>query len=197
MTVAIVKTAQKRNLLKASITIPTAITLSLTLVIYYNYLYAVGTVMCTTSFHPPLQRVLQNFKLGTRIQSREQLQRTAVATRKDHFSCHGELFWLARGTILVGQGSRIEATQNLPDVRFLDIRFLVLSFAYASTKRECNAVSTIADESWQYRRGGNLTILTKITTLQKQSSCSQACGFATITMYSWWQLGEIGCAYRI
>ena len=39
------------------------------------------------------------------------------------------LFWLARGTVLVGQGSQIEATQNLPDVRFLDIRFLFLSFA--------------------------------------------------------------------
>jgi hypothetical protein len=52
-----------------------------------------------------------------------------VATRKDHFGCPGELFWLARGNILVGQGSQIKATQNLPDVRFLDIRFLFLSFA--------------------------------------------------------------------
>ena len=120
-----------------------------------------------------------------------------MATRKDHFGCHGELFWLARGTVLVGQGSRIEATQNLPNVRFLDIRFLFLSFAYASAKREYNAVSAIADEVWQYRRGGNPTILTKITALQKQSSCSQAYGFATITMYSWWQPSEIGCAYRI
>ena len=25
---------------------------------------------------------------------------------------------------------------------------------------------------------------------QKQGSCSQACGFATITMYSWWRFGE-------
>jgi len=51
--------------------------------------------------------------------------------------------------------------------------------------------------------GGNLMILIKITTLwkkadrQKQSCCSQAYGFATITMYSWWQLSEIGCEYRI
>jgi hypothetical protein len=29
-----------------------------------------ATVMCTTSFHPPLWRALQNFKFGTRIQSR-------------------------------------------------------------------------------------------------------------------------------
>jgi len=51
----------------------------------------------------------------------------------------GELSWLARGV-------KIEATQNLPDVRFLDIRFLFLSFAYASAKYEYNAVSAIADE---------------------------------------------------
>ena len=114
-----------------------------------------------------------------------------MATCKDHFGCHGELFWLARGAVLVGQGSRIKVTQNLPDVRFLDIRFLFLSFTYASAKREYSTVSAIADEIWQYRRGGNLT------TLQKQGSCSQAYGFATITMYSWWQPGEIGYAYRI
>jgi hypothetical protein len=59
---------------------------------------------------------------------------------------------LARGTVLVGQGSRIEVTQNLPDVRFLNIRFLFLSFAYASAKREYNAVSVIVDEIWQYYR---------------------------------------------
>ena len=28
-------------------------------------------------------------------------------------------------------------------------------------------------------------------------SYSQAYGFALITMYSWWQSGEIGCPYRI
>jgi hypothetical protein len=45
-------------------------------------------------------------------------------------------------------------------------------------KREYSAVSAITDEIWQYRTGGNLTILTKVTTLQKQGSCSQAYGFA-------------------
>ena len=43
--------------------------------------------------------------------------------------------------------------------------------------------------------------LTKITTLQRKAdckgSCSQAYGFATIAMYSWWQPSEVGCAYRI
>ena len=61
-------------------------------------------------------------------------------------------------------------------------------------KREYNAVSAIADEIWQYRMGGNLTIFNKdhdtaeegrSQVRQKQSSCSQAYGFATITMYSW------------
>jgi len=64
-------------------------------------------------------------------------------------------------------------------------------------KREYNAVSAIADKIWQYRTGGNLTTLAKITTLLKQGSYSQAYGFTTITMYSWWQPGEIGCEYRI
>ena len=63
-------------------------------------------------------------------------------------------------------------------------------------KREYNAVSAIAGEIWQYRTGGNLTILDKdhdtaeegrSQVRQKQSSCSQAYGFATITMYSWWR----------
>ena len=68
-----------------------------------------------------------------------------MAARKDYFGCPGELFWLARGIVLVSQGSRIEATQNLPDVRLLDIRFLFLSLAYASA---ISAVSAIADGIW-------------------------------------------------
>ena len=67
-------------------------------------------------------------------------------------------------------------------------------------KREYNAVSIIIDEIWQYRMGGNLTIFDKdhdSIEADREGSCSQAYGFATITMYSWWQLGEIGCAYRI
>jgi len=67
-------------------------------------------------------------------------------------------------------------------------------------KREYNAVSAIADEIWQYRMGGNLTIFNKdhdTAQADREGSCSQAYGFATITMYSWWQPSEIGCAYRI
>ena len=43
MTVWNIKTAHKQNLLRTSIAILTVITLSLTLVVYYNYLYTVGS----------------------------------------------------------------------------------------------------------------------------------------------------------
>ena len=63
-------------------------------------------------------------------------------------------------------------------------------------KHEYNAVSAIADEIWQYRTGGNLTIFDKDHDIteeaDREGSCSQAYGFATITICSWW---EIGCAY--
>ena len=79
-----------------------------------------------------------------------------MAARKDRFSWPGKLFWLAWGIVLVGQGNRIEAIQNLPDVRFL-----FLSLPTPLPKREYNAVPTVVDEDWQYRTGGNLTIFDK------------------------------------
>jgi len=45
--------------------------------------------------------------------------RTFLVALENYSGCLGELFWLPRGIVLVGQGSRIEAIQNLPDVRFL------------------------------------------------------------------------------
>jgi len=90
---------------------------------------------------------------------------------------------------------------NLPDVRFLDIRFLFLSLlTMPPLKREYNTVSAIADEIWQYRTGGNLTIFDKDydTVEEGRSRTAEVLAakhtFATITIYSWWQLGEIGCA---
>jgi hypothetical protein len=71
-------------------------------------------------------------------------------------------------------------------------------------EREYNTISAIADEIWQYRTGGNLTIFNKDHDTAEEGrsrtalgSCSQAYGFATITMYSRWQPSEIGCAYRM
>jgi hypothetical protein len=69
----------------------------------------------------------------------------AMAARKDYFGCPGELFWLARGIVLVGQGnsSGVELKiQNLPDVHLLFLHFLPMPLL----KREYNAVSAIADE---------------------------------------------------
>jgi len=125
-----------------------------------------STVLCTTSFHPPFS----------------ECSKILNSVRASNLASNcSERLWLHARTILV-------AMENysgwLGELSFLNMRFLFLSFAYASAKREYNAVSAIADEIWQYCRGGNLTILTKITTLQKQGSCSQAYGFATITMYS-------------
>ena len=75
------------------------------------------------------------------------------------------LFWLPWEIILVGQGSRIEATQNLqnlPDVRFFNIRVLFLSLAHASAKTQVQrCLYREVDEIWQYCIGGNLTIFDK------------------------------------
>ena len=55
---------------------------------------------------------------------------------------------------LVGQGNHIG------DVRFLFSPFLPTTPLWP-LKREYNAVSAIADEIWQYRTGGSLTIFDK------------------------------------
>ena len=44
--------------------------------------------------------------------------------------------------------------QSLPDIRFLFLSLLPTP----PPKREYSAVSAVADEVWQYRAGGNLTI---------------------------------------
>ena len=72
----------------------------------------------------------------------------AVATRKDSFGCPGELLWLPWRIILVDQGSSNEATQNLPDVRFLNIRTPFSLLPTPPQKHEHNTVSAIADEIW-------------------------------------------------
>jgi hypothetical protein len=90
-------------------------------------------------------------------------------------------FWLPWRFALVGQGNRIE-----------DVRFLFSSFSPSTTpplwppKREYNTVS--AERSIKF---SNIVwvetsrYLIKITILRdREGSCSQAHGFATITMYS-------------
>jgi hypothetical protein len=86
------------------------------------------------------------------------------------------------------QGSRIEAIQNLPDVRF----FFLPLLTYVSKTRIQRCLCREVDGIWQYRTGGNLTIFDKDHDAAEEGR-SQAEAFATIAMYSWWQLGEIEC----
>ena len=111
-----------------------------------------------------------------------------------------ERLWLHARTILVamenysswpGESNPELAWRRSPNVRFLNVRFLF-----------CLRLSQNANTTLSLQFPSNVVPVETYDvdedhTLQKQSSCSQACGFATITMYSWWQLGEIGCAYRI
>ena len=117
--------------------------------------------MCTTSFHPPLSecsKILNSVRAS---------DLALIATSCTVIVANGcgytqGLFWLPWRIILVGQENQIEATQNLPDVCFLDIRSL---FCLYLCQRKYNAVSAIAGEIWRYRTGGNPMILTKIMTL--------------------------------
>ena len=86
------------------------------------------------------------------------------------------------------QGSRIETIQNLPNVRF----FLLSLLTYVSKMRIQRYLCREVDGIWQYRIGGNLTIFDKDHDAAEEGQ-SQTEAFATIAMYSWWQLGEIEC----
>ena len=123
--------------------------------------------MFTTSFHPPSAsapnfyiRYAHSISLGC-----HQLYIVIVANA---CACTQGPFWLPWRIILVGQGNCLVGQGNssgvelkqfraLPDVRFLFLPFLPTP----PPKREYNAVSAVADEVWQYRTGGNLTIFSK------------------------------------
>ena len=103
---------------------------------------------------------------------------------EDFCGCPGELAWLAGGIKLKTY------------VSSSPLFYLCLCWP---PKRKYNAASAIVNEIWQYRTGGSLTVFDKdhdtaeegrSQVRQKQGSCSQAYGFATITMYSWWRFGE-------
>src|ERR1700679_100561 len=99
-------------------------------------------------------------------------------------------FWLPWRIAFVGQENQIE------DVRFL-FSPLTTPLVVAAKTRIQRCLCRDVDEIWQCRTGKNLTTFDKDhgtaeEGLQKQSSCSQAYGFATITTYSRWQPGEIG-----
>ena len=151
--------------------------------------------MCMTSFHPP-------FSEGSKILNSVRASNLAWLPPTVYSNC-SERLWLHARAVLVamenysgwpGESNSELAWRRSPT--HISSTY-ASSFAYASAKTRIQ--SCLRNCRWNlamsYR--WKLTILTKIATLQKQSSCSQACGFATITVYSWWQPGEIRCAYRI
>ena len=104
-----------------------------------------------------------------------------MAVRKDRFGCPGELFWLPWGlSWLAGgiPGSRIEAIQNLPDVRF----FFLPLLTYVSKTRIQRCLCREVDGIWQYCTGGNLTIFDKDYDATEGRSQTEA--FTTIAIYS-------------
>ena len=76
----------------------------------------------------------------------------------------------------------------MPDVRF----FFLSILTYVSKTRIQRCLSREVDGIWQYRTGGNLTIFDKDHDAVEEGR-SQTEAFATIAIYSWWQLGEIEC----
>ena len=132
-----------------------------------NRLFPQCTALFTTSFHPPPH--WQNF--------------ISLRARKDLFGCPGDSPWLARRIKLKTYASFLSPLTMPP---------------LWPPKREYNAVSAVTDEIWQYRTVETSRYLIKITILWRKAdrksarskvlvakhTCSQAYGFATITMYS-------------
>ena len=150
------------------------------------------TLICTTSFTPPFGERCEILN-SVRASNLAWLPPTVHSNcserlwlhAKTFFGCPGESPWLAR---------RIKFFRR----RTLPLLLLTTPPLWPP-KREYNAVSAIAYEIWQYRTGGNLTIFDKDHDTAEEGrlrtasgSCSQAYGFATITVYSWWHSGEVG-----
>src|SRR6266581_8657138 len=112
--------------------------------------------------------VLQNFKFGTRIRPRSDChQRYIVIVAKGCGYAQG-LFWLPWRIILVGQENQIEATQNLPNVCFLNIRFLFLSLLLMPLLNANTALSLYLPVKFSnIVLVETLRYLIKITTLQR------------------------------
>ena len=146
------------------------------------------TACCTTSFLPPFGEIQIRY---AHLISPGCHQLYVVIVANGCGYMQGP-FWLPWRIALVGQENQIE------DVRFLFSPLTTPPVVAAKTRIQ-RCLCRYADEIWQCCTGRNLTTFDKDhgiveEGLQKQSSCSQAYGFATITTYSWWQPGEIGCA---
>jgi len=110
-----------------------------------------------------------------------------------------ERLWLHVRTFLVATENRLGWLGESNWRRTLPLLPLTTPPVLAAKTRIQRCLYKAVDEIWQCRTGRTLTTFDKDygtaeEGLQKQSSYSQAYGFATITTYSWWQPGEIGCA---
>jgi hypothetical protein len=165
--------------------------------------------MFTTSFTPPLYSSVHDQLPPPFGEISNSLRASNLAWLPPTVhSNYSERLWLHARAFLVALGNR----PGWPgELKFKQLRTCLTyasstyasSFAYASAKTRiqrcpCNCRWNLAVlygwkpyDIWQRSRhcGGRLIA-------NSWSSCSQAYGFAIITMYSWWQSGEIGCAYE-
>src|ERR1700723_533706 len=117
--------------------------------------------MCTTSFYSQLHDQLHPpFSERSEILNSVRASNFAWLPPAVHSNC-SERLWLHARTLLVALENRVGwPGDQIKDVYFLFSPFLSTPPLWA-LKREYNAVSAIADEIWQYRKGGNLTIFGK------------------------------------
>jgi hypothetical protein len=103
---------------------------------------------CARPASTPLRKIL--FRFGTR--ARHQL--FVANARKGLFGCPGESPWLPWRIALVGRENRLSRPGELNWRRTLPL------IVVAKTRIQ-RCLSAMADEIWQYRMGGNLTIFNK------------------------------------
>ena len=102
------------------------------------------------------------------------------------------LFWLPWRIILVGQGKSWLAR----GIELKQLRMLTLSLFCPCL---CQNANTMLSLQLPMKFGNIVWVetsryLTKITTLRRKADREGSCSFATITMCSWWQPSEVGCA---
>ena len=150
------------------------------------------------------------FGEGSKILNSVRASNLAQSPPTRHSNC-SEWLWLHARTILVAlenySGWLGESNQNNSELAtYASLTYASSTYAssfslFCLPPPKYNAASAIADKIWLYCTGRNLMIFNKdhdtAEEADREGSCSQAYGFATIAMYSWWQPSEIGCAYRI
>ena len=143
------------------------------------------TAMCMTSFYPP-------FSEGSKISNSLRASNLTWLPPTVHSNCSerlwlgcpGEPPWLAR---------RIKSKQLGTCLTYASSFSLFCLCLRQNTNTMLSLQLPMKFDN--IVRVEPSRYLTKITILRRKAgSCSQAFGFTTITMYSWWQPSEIGCA---